>query len=441
MVVLVQTLVRSRLVYGLEAFFGAPVTEYKKMEVVECRALKMAMGLPQFTPNHLVYREAGLLPLVDEIRRRCANYAIRCQTVNNSTSVQDLAEPHHSHFHKSNLKITSMTEHIEPLIGEDGYEVDPKPPLPFPPWLTQPLEIILDMDDILKKDNPHVIGAKANEYIDTHFRNSIHIYTDGSLGPRGTGAAFFVPYTRYTRKYQLGDHSVFTAELVAIFMALHYIQAKGNTHPWTIFSDSKSVLTSIKHDSAKSREEMVRSAILLLYKLSKKNFQIKLQWVPSHVGVPGNTVADKLAKEAAEGNNSTLLNILPSYSDHVSRHKTKAWRLWQQQFAQIAQDRGMWDSCAPEKGGVRFGGVPLEVSRAMRRIRCGVWNGKFLGLECPCGAALTLPHVILECVRVQFPGGRPSSLRAATSVHPDRGWGDLQMVAETLMTSHIGLHL
>ena len=49
------------------------------------------------------------------------------------------------------------------------------------------------------------------------------MYTDGSMTTEGVGAAFVVPQlSNLTRKYQLPHVSIFTAELVAILMALNF---------------------------------------------------------------------------------------------------------------------------------------------------------------------------------------------------------------------------
>ena len=49
------------------------------------------------------------------------------------------------------------------------------------------------------------------------------MYTDGSMTTEGVGAAVVVPQlSNLTRKYQLPHVSIFTAELVAILIALNF---------------------------------------------------------------------------------------------------------------------------------------------------------------------------------------------------------------------------
>ena len=72
LVSLVRSLVRSRLVYGLEAMPSDTETGLKRLTAIEVRALRLALGLPQSAPHSLVYRDAGLLPLRDQIQIMCS---------------------------------------------------------------------------------------------------------------------------------------------------------------------------------------------------------------------------------------------------------------------------------------------------------------------------------------------------------------------------------
>ena len=60
-------------------------TGLKRLTAIEVRALRLALGLLQSVPHSLVYRDAGLLPLRDQIQLMTAKYVFRSQTVDNST--------------------------------------------------------------------------------------------------------------------------------------------------------------------------------------------------------------------------------------------------------------------------------------------------------------------------------------------------------------------
>jgi ribonuclease HI len=439
LVTLVQTLVRSRLLYGIEAFFSTSEHQISKLVAVECQALKIALGVPKCTANHLVYREAGLLPFEEEIKRRCANYLTRCLTVENSTKLEDLNEPKHSHFHDIK-KDPSMTEFVKELDPEGIERVAPRPGVPSPPWEAIALPIQTNLHNISKKDNPSVIGAIANEFIETFPESANIVYTDGSLGSRGAGAAFWASKTNHSRKFNLGNTSVFTSELVAILMALNYIQTIGNTNPWVILTDSKSVATSLSYGGGQAREGLIKSAITLLQRLIGNSFDITIQWVPAHVGIPGNTKVDLLAKEAANGKEAIPIAIPPESNDFKNKFKTRAWEAWSRRFRDLISKKPTIDPRLPEKGLIRLGGAPLLVQTVMRRLRCNTWKTKFVELNCECGAVMSLTHALLECHLTPPQAHDTKDLRDIVAEHPVLGWQPLRNAAEALLRSPLATH-
>ena len=83
--------------------------------------------------------------------------------------------------------------------------------------------------------------------METNYQYDLKVYTDGSvLDNKYTGAAFYIPSLNVEKSFHLGEHfSIFTAELVAILMALHYLQELKVTPYQILFCvDSKSVLQS-----------------------------------------------------------------------------------------------------------------------------------------------------------------------------------------------------
>jgi ribonuclease HI len=88
---------------------------------------------------------------------------------------------------------------------------------------------------------------------------------------------------------------MFTAEGKAIQLAFEYIKTS-NDKRFTIFSDSPSCLQSIKNMSI---EHPFNVDILKQYCiLTRQNKIVELCWIPSHIGIYGNTKADKAVKHA-----------------------------------------------------------------------------------------------------------------------------------------------
>ena len=57
------------------------------------------------------------------------------------------------------------------------------------------------------------------------------------------------------------------------------------------------------------------SRVSVCHQLITRGTDIVLQWVPSHVGVPGNESADRAAKQAARGLGATALHLTLSFTD------------------------------------------------------------------------------------------------------------------------------
>lgn len=126
------------------------------------------------------------------------------------------------------------------------------------------------------------------------------IYTDGSVGLKGAGYAVVIyDETDHTIKESLPSYiSIFQAEGFAIMAALKW-NLKSNypsSQKFEIYSDSKAaLLASTPSAAAKSTE-----AFSLIVSILSAHHNVKLFWIPSHTGHPGNATADKVAKEAAQ---------------------------------------------------------------------------------------------------------------------------------------------
>ena len=75
---LALSLVRSRLIYGQEAFFSAPKSLLQKMTRLDCKAFRIALGVPFHASSMGTYNEIGILPLDNYRQLAVAKYLLRC---------------------------------------------------------------------------------------------------------------------------------------------------------------------------------------------------------------------------------------------------------------------------------------------------------------------------------------------------------------------------
>jgi len=111
---------------------------------------------------------------------------------------------------------------------------------------------------------------------------------------------------------QLPHHfSVFTAEAVAIIKAIKFaIELKGS---YIICCDSLSTLQGVQNfcNNNKLLSEIRHLCI-------KNNSKIKLLWVPAHIGVIGNELADN----AAYNHTWSTTGHLGKHQKHFDGHRT-----------------------------------------------------------------------------------------------------------------------
>ena len=88
--------------------------------------------------------------------------------------------------------------------------------------------------------------------------------------------------------------SIYRAEAKAIDIALNIITQTESTK-FIIFSDSLSVLTSIKNQNL---DNPLTMQLLNRLEILSKTKEIELCWIPSYTGIKGNDQADSAAKTA-----------------------------------------------------------------------------------------------------------------------------------------------
>lgn len=108
--------------------------------------------------------------------------------------------------------------------------------------------------------------------------------------------------------------SIHTAEAFGILKAVKSIEEDTTNNSYLICTDSLSTLTNI--NKCYPTSPIIQNIRETIHQISQSQTKIiKLQWIPSHVGIRGNEQADAAAKEAPE---MEILEIPISPSDLIA---------------------------------------------------------------------------------------------------------------------------
>ena len=408
---LATALIRSKLSYAQEVFFSAPKYLLKKLESIDCKAIKLALGVPVHASNQKAYKEAGMLPLAEHREIAAAKFIIRTNSVENFVSKEiemksDSDFPKRAHTISSQKTIATFTSALFKESKINPKDVAIKPSFsPVPKW--ELLKAFYDINyvDMKKDENTNILTSTVRTHIDDHYKESLQVFTDGSvLDTKNVGAAFVIPVLKVTKSYFLGKTvSIFSAELVAILKALDYLlDFPQIIFKAVIFVDSKSVLNALNGFNLDTRPDLIIEISHMIHYLKLKGTDITFCWVPSHCGLYWNERADVSAKRGAQrANNSIPLSISPSVKELCNSLKSTAWiRLCGDgdNPSLPLKEKRFPVSILKQKLSHSSIYYSRRVTSVIFCIRLNALRTKYCkNVLCPCGKHLSLDHVLFDC--------------------------------------------
>ena len=165
--------------------------------------------------------------------------------------------------------------------------------------------------------------------------DKIEIFTDGSKNDEGrVGGAFFVKQTNTLIKFRITDKStIFNAELMAIKKAIEHIKLT-HSKEVIIYTDSLSATQAIESGFSKSNPKLLKQVQNSITEIIREGTKLEIHWIPSHVGISGNDIADNLAKTSL--NHPEIGEEIEPQSQDIYKHideiiKEKWQILWNQE--------------------------------------------------------------------------------------------------------------
>src|SRR6266702_833268 len=163
-------------------------------------------------------------------------------------------------------------------------------------------------------------------------------YTDGSKDSKSSAAAVCKIGERnrikYATNWNLGPYmEIMDAELYAVYRALEHLkQQRLEEKQVYIFIDSQAAIKRLQLNSLTGGQELVFKITQSCSYLASKKISINFYWVPSHLGIYGNEIADKLAKKGLSRKKIQSSYTSLSYIGRLAREKMlEQWKNnWQQ---------------------------------------------------------------------------------------------------------------
>ena len=242
-----------------------------------------------------------------------------------------------------------------------------------------------------------------NEFLEikSNYKHYLSIYTDGSKQDEKVACSVISP--NFTDSIRLPDNSsIFTAKAKAIDIALYHIRDQPEKQ-FIIYSDSLSVLKSLK--DLHHRNPLIQQ-ILKKYHYLSVSREIVFCWLPSHVNIRGNELANLEAKSALS---LVITNFKIPHSDFKSNIRqyinNKCQSVWETQtLNKLNEIKSNFNSKCT------FSNLSRKEQTKITRCRLGhtrITHSYILKNEqapfcIPCNELFTVKHFLITCAEFDY---------------------------------------
>ncbi|XP_026819514.1 uncharacterized protein LOC113558217 [Rhopalosiphum maidis] len=373
--------IQAKLYYGSFLYNSAKNTLIKFIDSNHNTGMRMAIGAFKSSPIKSIYNIAGE-PTPDLKRRELKLlYAARLtRLTNNPASTNNITLEL-----QKNQNYTKIPQILK------------KEKIISPPW-TSLYKINTELNTLPKENTPPYIYKNLLKYVLENQNEFQELYTDAFKSDEGVGIAIIKNNSQTSFKLP-STCSIYTAEALAILLAIKYINKKEN-QKHIILSDSLSTLISVQNKFNPS--DIAIQIQNRLEEANQKNNNIIIMWVPGHIGIIGNEKADKQAKLAISSPDSQYINI-SSYSDIRKQIKQDTTLLWQNIWT--TQNNKLNEVKQTVKRWRRNPNISTSNEKKLNRARIGhtrLTHEYLMTKSDPpicqsCGTTITIKHIFEEC--------------------------------------------
>lgn len=250
--------VRAMLDYGLFIYFPRDWKGRIKLEKIQNKGIRLALGYRNSTPINVMLVESNSLRLEDRAGYLARNYWTKVITNNERDLMQSMNRltvldcRHRFTRPRGSINVMielwrSVKKYIEEMEKFEKCET-------YNYWdLTNRIEIEIDIgqDRKEKKINDAILLEKYRDKYNSEKDYKV-VYTDGSKKQTGISAGIGIAMENSDIGYRLNINqkcSIFTTEAIAIEKALGYMQETGARTDLLILTDSQSVCKAIANNN------------------------------------------------------------------------------------------------------------------------------------------------------------------------------------------------
>ena len=261
----------------------------------------------------------------------------------------------------------------------------------------------------------------SSEHSEHKEHQIVTVFTDGSArpnpGPCGCGVLILGPAGECRLSRYVGIGSNLMAELCALQLALEKLLSMNVCFPVEVLSDCQVAIRLVCGETEPTGLFRLVYRVRCLFATLAERTVVSLQWIRGHSGIPGNEIADALAKAAIVNTSHPLSQPLPGQpmlplSVANSMCVKAVVDRWQRRWLRLANMR---ESHPHTFSQIRLGIGPFAVaflgSRkaqvTLARLRLGHCDlaesrSRFdstLSPFCACGVVESVSHYLLYCPR------------------------------------------
>ena len=327
----------SKIDYGCEFYYSASQQNRYKLDRIQYKCFRLCTGAFKSTPINILLITNKEKPL--EIRRKELQTKFLYRIYNKDIFFDHTNICWQNFYVNQNFKdsivntVLKTVSRAELVMYYNNYNIHTQI-IPIPPWKISEISVnwnLLNQAD--KIYSPLQTKILTREYIDS-YSGYLNIFTDGSKqsNNNNTASAVYIPYFNVQISKRIPDLcSVYTAELIALLLALDWIRDVKPSNS-VIFTDSLSALEALQNPLEHiNKNAIIKEIVVILFELINNQIKVIFNWIPSHVDIKENDKVDSLAKDACK--NELIQIQVPINRSEINKEiQLKYQIIWERQY-------------------------------------------------------------------------------------------------------------